>query len=143
MKFVKSVRVNDPDTLTDYISYEPIISEAQEEYQSLFYSNQWSPATNSLKSDEPSLPSSYKAEISKAVSSAIKQDGLPRPQTSTATRSNTPLDTSNVTCTRCKSKGHSVDNCTFPQWIFQKPDDITKVLKNNGKEYHWCTKCNC
>ena len=48
-----------------------------------------------------------------------------------------------MTCSHCKAKGYSADKCTLPQWIFQKPEDITKVLKKNGKNYHWCTKCNC
>ena len=56
MKYVKAVHVNDPDTLLDKITFKSIILEAQEEYHSLFYSNQWS--RNVSKNDEPTLPAS-------------------------------------------------------------------------------------
>ena len=80
MKYVKSVQVNNPDTLPEKITYESIILEAQEEYCSLFYSNQWTPATTISKADEPTLPAFCQAVISKAVTSAIKQAGLTHAQ---------------------------------------------------------------
>ena len=69
MKYVKMARVNDFDTLgkDSRISYETIILEAQEEYCSLLHSNQWTPVLNSNKLDEPSLPTAFKTEITKAV----------------------------------------------------------------------------
>ena len=146
IKYVKSVQVNNPDTLPEQIFYESINLEAQEEYCSLFYFNQWSPATTVLKADEPTLPAFYQAAIFKAVLSAIKQAGFTHaqgPSSSSGKNNSTPTSSSNIICNYCKAKSYSVDKCTLPQWIFQKPENTTKVFEKNGKSYHWCTKCNC
>ena len=63
-EFIKKIHVCDMDVISqeDFITYEPLVQEATQEYRDLVDSKRWKPDTSKEKSqDQPSLPKSYTA----------------------------------------------------------------------------------
>lgn len=155
--YAKAARLLEPDLLKKReITYEKFISAAVTKYKDMVAAKRYEPALKATKSEEPTLPASYQAAITKGISNAIKQNRFqPKPNDGTPGGTGGGGGSQKGACWKCGSKDHIKKNCpkkgTQPQaneggkdeWRTKPPSNPQNAtIQKYGRTYKWCSKCN-